>query len=151
MRTPQFERLAPFRQILRLVVDAGHAGEMAADVVDDRLNDVRLRKAELVEVRDEAPPQIVKAPCWHRLVDSCRAAGGGDPGVQFPFCFRPTRKPAVTAAEDKIATLPAAWKQRQGLIGQWYDVGSMVLRALSRQLDLSLVRVDLWPSQIPYL
>ena len=37
---PECERLAPFDQVLSLVVDAGDASLMPADVIDDRLHHV---------------------------------------------------------------------------------------------------------------
>jgi hypothetical protein len=100
MRAPQIERLAPFCQVLRLVVDTGDTGEMTADVVDDRLNDVWLGKATLVDVGDEAPPEIVEAPGSHRLLYACGFASVGDAAIQLSLCFRPTREPAGTPAED---------------------------------------------------
>jgi hypothetical protein len=69
-------------------------------VVDDRLNNVRVGKAALVDVGDKASPQIVEAPGSHRLLYACGFAGVRDAAIQLAFCFRPTGEPAVTPAED---------------------------------------------------
>ena len=73
---------------------------MAADVVDYGLDDVWLSKAAFVDVRDEAPPQIVEAPRSHGLLYACGFAGVGDATIQLALCFRPTGEPADTMAED---------------------------------------------------
>ena len=52
MRTPLIERSAPLNQIERLVVDASNAAAMPAHVIDDGLDDVRLREAALMQVGD---------------------------------------------------------------------------------------------------
>jgi len=49
-------------QVLRMIVAAGHARLAAADVVDARLDNVRLGEAQLVQVRDEGPADVVKRP-----------------------------------------------------------------------------------------
>jgi hypothetical protein len=59
---PLFEGFAPLLQILRVIVLAGDAALVPADVVHDRLDYVRLGKAQLVDVRDEGPAQIVQRP-----------------------------------------------------------------------------------------
>jgi hypothetical protein len=53
---PRGQALGAARRGTALVVDPGDTGEMAGNVVGDRLSDVRLRKPALVEVRDEAHP-----------------------------------------------------------------------------------------------
>src|SRR5262245_56160894 len=63
---PLLKGLAPLFQVLRMVVLAGHAALVRTDVVDDRLDNVRLGKAQLVDVRDEGSADVVKRPMRER-------------------------------------------------------------------------------------
>ena len=58
---PQLERRPLLRRVARSIVDAGDAGLVAADVVQHRLDDVRLH-AELCHAGSHRAPDIVQPP-----------------------------------------------------------------------------------------
>jgi len=103
MSAPLIERLSPFRSVLRSIVNAGNAGFVAADVVQNSLDDVR-QNANVGHAGRDRTPQIVQAPFGNFLF--CLF---GDPLVERDAGFRPAGKSAASFAEYQITG--SFWKR----------------------------------------
>ena len=102
MLRPKIERTTTFIEVQCLVVSPSDARKMTGNVVDDRLDRMRRSKLVLVDVRDEAAPQIMQNPRRHRLLNACITTCLGDARIQFGLGFRPSAEAAGAAAEHKI-------------------------------------------------
>src|SRR5690606_21244102 len=62
---PLLQRGPALVQILSAVVDAGHPCPRPTNMIDNRLDNMRLDTKALVHVRDHRAPQIVQRPMWN--------------------------------------------------------------------------------------
>src|SRR5262245_44273822 len=86
----------PFlRPISRLVVDAGDSSFVPADVVQHRLDDVRVDADGLLgHAGRDGPADVVDSPFWNIEL-----------GVEFGLALRPSLKATSALAEDEIAVM----------------------------------------------
>src|SRR5262249_21349399 len=95
MLSPPRERGLDLRSIGAAVVDAGDAGAMAAEMVQRRLDDVRL-DAEVGHAGRDGPAHIVQAPRLH---------GAGEPMIELRLATIPRCKAiAPVGAEYVVAS-----------------------------------------------
>jgi len=90
---PQVQRFALFLVVSRPVVDTGNAALVSADVINNRLDDVRLH-AQLGHASCCRPPQIMQHPIRNGIAKLL---------IQSVSAFRPAMKTRIIAAKNMSA------------------------------------------------
>jgi hypothetical protein len=104
-------------------------------------------------VRHKGTPEIVEAPRRHGLVDASALAGTIDASVELGLRFGPAGKATDPQTKYELAPSPMLdWgKNRQSGARERDYVGSMVLRPLCWEFNVTSLEVDLMPPEIPDL
>src|SRR5262245_42833971 len=94
MRPPTLQRAAPFLQVQRLVVSAGDAGLVPADMAKHHLDDMWRDMETIMQASRERAPEIVRPPIKHLAM-----ARLSNTRVELSLALRP----ALEAASSAIA------------------------------------------------
>ena len=149
MLRPGFHRLPALVFVIVQVVDAAHAAEALADVVDRSLDHLG-PDAQPGAARDEGPAQIVEAPIGQRpTVVRLR-----DQGIKSSFGLRDARdrRRACRREEERRAgDARQAFDDSERRTAKRHDVCAVVLRPLTRNRPRPRLQIEFVPGRLKHL